>query len=909
MEDSNATGSASGTEAVQLTTPEVDVQATTHEEDVQFTTPEEDMQSTEPEEQEEEDEVMAQFSQADNGAHLRLGLRLGDETFVKGFFKNPCTDAINQRDEFGNTALHKAAAYGSEDIGNIWWYGGEVGSRNNMGRVPLHLAAENGHYEAAECLLDECEARLGSQDDNSQTPLHLAAIGGWGGIVDLFLSRMGRHLVNIKDKDSRTALFYAVRNHDENMARKINKVGVNIDEVYEKGHTLLHRMALEGDQEAVRILVELGANKDAKDSNGLTPMYLAAQAGRETVFRFLHQKVADGLDGWKFRSMQTDLLKQAIQDGHLTASRMILRVYSSGRGDEFLFSAAQRNEPEIAQALKNHFSSKDGELFTRAAQRNDATAVAVLREVGCRLEPVAMKYSFGGDETENHPLYNAFDKNHEAVARALVAAGADLQSTAGGGQTLLHTFVNRDARNTVDLLIEMGADLNAKDKFGWTPLHYTVKWAYSPSSFVEALIDGGADLAIQDNTKQTALHLAVANGHFRVLVLLIAHDSFNSFKNIVDSKGRTALHICAENSSLEAACMLVDEGVDIEVKDENGQTPLHIAAARGRHRIVSKLLAVGADTSVTDHLGRSPCYLARTSGKKATVKAFEGSQGFELIPTTQNEYFALLHTFVRRNLQRVVRTDDDVLYELAKKATTIVPRFRKRFGDVLSESAGLARLMLYDIAIFRDASSGKLEPTEWEPVSHDALSMDVDMVTEPGVWDDDSTGTEPSDIDELEACLRPLESQSKPDAQKINSQLFTKLMNDIVGPMVIRRIRRRQFERPLIVLVITDEKRDGSPHDAINKAAARCEEYLAERQLGKKSVVFLSADVNADLIASSLLGTLDEDEPLRESFCFSQQNLEDIIKKLAYSLPKHADEIVHRFNAELVRVLHNAAFE
>ena len=68
--------------------------------------------------------------------------------------------------------------------------------------------------------------------------------------------------------------------------------------------------------------------------------------------------------------------------------------------------------------------------------------------------------------------------------------------------------------------IAAGADVNAKDKYGWTPLHSAAFNGHK--EIVELLIDNGADLDAKNILGVTPLHYAANQGHTEIVELLIA---------------------------------------------------------------------------------------------------------------------------------------------------------------------------------------------------------------------------------------------------------------------------------------------------------------------------------------------------------------------------------------------------
>ena len=70
-------------------------------------------------------------------------------------------------------------------------------------------------------------------------------------------------------------------------------------------------------------------------------------------------------------------------------------------------------------------------------------------------------------------------------------------------------------------LIEQGADVNAKDKYGYTPLHFAVGNGYP--KIVEVLLKNDAKVNAKNKNGITPLHLAACNGRTEIVELLKQH--------------------------------------------------------------------------------------------------------------------------------------------------------------------------------------------------------------------------------------------------------------------------------------------------------------------------------------------------------------------------------------------------
>jgi ankyrin repeat protein len=157
----------------------------------------------------------------------------------------------------------------------------------------------------------------------------------------------------------------------------------------------------------------------------------------------------------------------------------------------------------------------------------------------------------------------------------------------------------RSAR-LVRLLIERGADIEAKDKDGQTVLHVAARGDYAITAL---LLEHGADVNATDVHGITPLHTAILeNNDDNIVKLLIAQ---GAVVNARDEDGYTPLHVASLGISDNSAAiqLLLAHGAIINARAENGYTPAHLASDRayGNAAAIQLLLAHGADASVHEN--------------------------------------------------------------------------------------------------------------------------------------------------------------------------------------------------------------------------------------------------------------------------------------------------------------------
>jgi ankyrin repeat protein len=108
------------------------------------------------------------------------------------------------------------------------------------------------------------------------------------------------------------------------------------------------------------------------------------------------------------------------------------------------------------------------------------------------------------------------------IAELLVRrSGVDLNDRGNQGRTLLHGAANRGTLKAVRWLLEHGADPNALDEHGRSPLHVCARRNTS-TSVVRLLIEAGSDIGARDASGNTALDYAVENKRVKVVAFLAA---------------------------------------------------------------------------------------------------------------------------------------------------------------------------------------------------------------------------------------------------------------------------------------------------------------------------------------------------------------------------------------------------
>jgi WD40 repeat protein/ankyrin repeat protein len=232
-------------------------------------------------------------------------------------------------------------------------------------------------------------------------------------------------------------------------------------------------------------------------------------------------------------------------------------------------------------------------------------------------------------------LLHAVSREQEAMIPLLLGAGADLKDEKGrsllklkgdraaGGAAmvrLLKLGVHRfeaplqffDFEDTAWMLLFWGADPNARDAEGGTPLMY----AFSPH-LLKALLLKGADPNVRDKSGMPMIGARSSGGHTELVQLLL---DYKADPNAADPAGGTALMFATQNGYSDLAKLLLARGANPNQPARDGSTPLMMAIGDGYLGITQALVAHGAQVNAQDSTGWTPLMYAVNRKDATTVK-------------------------------------------------------------------------------------------------------------------------------------------------------------------------------------------------------------------------------------------------------------------------------------------------
>ena len=182
-------------------------------------------------------------------------------------------------------------------------------------------------------------------------------------------------------------------------------------------------------------------------------------------------------------------------------------------------------------------------------------------------------------------------------------------------QQLYNAVENADS-SKVRELIKKGADPNMKIQ-GYESV-YILEFASSIAMDVDVvneLITGGADVNVNLGLRMTPLDWASRFGNFELVEKLLEAGALTG-------SGRSLIP-AAERGFFDIVRILIQNKVDINVRNNGGSTPLMMASSSGQLKIVQYLIAAGANINLKNNDGNTAFDLARQKKQTGVVKYFE----------------------------------------------------------------------------------------------------------------------------------------------------------------------------------------------------------------------------------------------------------------------------------------------
>lgn len=444
--------------------------------------------------------------------------------------------------------------------------------------------------------------------NDGQTPLHIATISGHTGIVDYLLKDKTtariQDMLQAQDISGATPLHEAVRYGHADIARMLLTSGAQVDAPDSIGKTPLLLIIPQAAQHDVySLLLQYKANINQKDMYGDTVLHIATMGGAKVeILRLL---VDSGASVNERNKQGVTPLAVAIE--HNLADHV---AFYAAAGSDINAEDNNGNTP-LTRALTGDITLLQTLLTTKNVLSHDSAGNTPLHIAIMHDAPLSfIKYIVDTNADVNarnkngdSALYLTVQKNRKTVGELLLDHGASVFSTNTQNYSPLRLALTNGG--TVQDWLITSSTLNATDGSGNTPLHYAAEWKLDDA--LKALIQKGAKVNAVNANGENAIFTAVhADSPSTINILVEAGtvvDAHNALAR--DHLGNTALHACVRWNAIKAAKTLISLGSDINAQNMSGKTPLSDACRSGKKDMALLLINNGANVNATDATGKT----------------------------------------------------------------------------------------------------------------------------------------------------------------------------------------------------------------------------------------------------------------------------------------------------------------
>jgi ankyrin repeat protein len=234
-----------------------------------------------------------------------------------------------------------------------------------------------------------------------------------------------------------------------------------------------------------------------------------------------------------------------------------------------------------------------------------------------------------GEEGRKIFMINFADGEDAADMLLDFRAGKFEQDWKNSDISVLHIAALKGYARLSELLIGVyNCDIAAGDAWQATPLHDAARNGHR--DVAEILINRGARMSIKDRFGNTPLHIAAQGGHMSVVRLLIENGANLNSGNL---REKSPLFMAYENNEASTVRLLLDKGADINAKDDCEWTLTHHAALDGKRELARLFINKGARVNSLSYGGQTPLDVAlwfKETEIAALLRAHGGKIGMEI---------------------------------------------------------------------------------------------------------------------------------------------------------------------------------------------------------------------------------------------------------------------------------------
>ncbi|NRA37581.1 MAG: ankyrin repeat domain-containing protein, partial [Planctomycetes bacterium] len=199
--------------------------------------------------------------------------------------------------------------------------------------------------------------------------------------------------------------------------------------------------------------------------------------------------------------------------------------------------------------------------------------------------------------------------------------------------TPLHFAAKKGLIQSLKSLLEYNADREALTKSGESVLHYACA-GKKRLEIIKYLIEIGCDVNLKDKNGRTPLFNAVSIGEKDIVNFLLGNKASPDVK---DTEGKTPLHLAARWGKTDALKILLSKNIAVDPRDDLGRTPLFFATLYSFSGATAALLKNRADPNISNHFAETPLFWPKARGEQDIVSLLKENGAIKIASTESTE--------------------------------------------------------------------------------------------------------------------------------------------------------------------------------------------------------------------------------------------------------------------------------
>jgi len=410
---------------------------------------------------------------------------------------------VNASSDYGVTPLHLACENQNPDVLRKLLKAGADPNRSKLtGETPLMACANTGSVSGVEELLAHGADVNAKENNEGQTALMWAAAEKNSKIVRMLVAKGADvharseilmepepFIIKIDEYNSTfaanypdgvrfprtsgggTALLFAAQQGDLESVEALIEAGADVNTEHQEYGSVLIVSIASGHEDLAIFLLEKGANPNVKDAWGITPLHYALHEGLHLIHNY--RPTSSDRFGWKRKNMP-NVVKVLLDHGANPDAQI---EYSYPFLNDLFLARSTENPPQVdpvgatplllaavsGDAESMRILVEKGNADKKASTIGGATVLMLAAGVGVQrgsrneqeaLQAASLALNMGGDV------------NQYLTERALGGPAKNKED----GRTAIHAAAYLGWNDMISFLVKNGADVNAKDRYGMTPL-------------------------------------------------------------------------------------------------------------------------------------------------------------------------------------------------------------------------------------------------------------------------------------------------------------------------------------------------------------------------------------------------------------------------------------------------------